>query len=282
VKVLAFLATAVLVPLLVNEFTDWLPWFAERLVCAATRALPAAARPRYTDEWLADLDATPGRLSKLAVALRILVRAPVTASIVGGAWPFRFTGKRVLDVVVAGSALVVSLPVIASLALALKATDRGPVFSRHVRIGEGGKPFNLLSFRTMAVDAQASTALKVGRHPEVIWIDQRRDPRVTPFGGWMRRWSLDGLPQLLNVLSGSMSLVGPRPLPPAVVAEPGDHERRDLSSKPGITGLWQVSGRADGSWDEMIRLDNRYVKNRSLPLDLMILWRTFSAIWRRR
>ena len=106
----------------------------------------------------------------------------------------------------------------------------------------------------------------------------RRDPRITRAGAWLRRWSLDELPQLLNVLVGTMSLVGPRPALPVEVAEYGDHMRRRLVVKPGITGLWQVSGRSDLSWDEAERLDVRYVENWSLALDLQILWKTLSAV----
>ena len=106
----------------------------------------------------------------------------------------------------------------------------------------------------------------------------RRDPRITRAGAWLRRWSLDELPQLLNVLVGTMSLVGPRPALPVEVADYGDHMRRRLVVKPGITGLWQVSGRSDLSWDEAERLDVRYVENWSLALDLQILWKTLSAV----
>jgi lipopolysaccharide/colanic/teichoic acid biosynthesis glycosyltransferase len=108
----------------------------------------------------------------------------------------------------------------------------------------------------------------------------RKDPRVTPVGAWLRRWSVDEVPQLINVLCGSMSLVGPRPALPAEAALYGDHVRRRLMVKPGITGLWQVNGRSDLSWDESVRLDVRYVENWSLMLDLQILWKTGSAVVR--
>jgi lipopolysaccharide/colanic/teichoic acid biosynthesis glycosyltransferase len=108
----------------------------------------------------------------------------------------------------------------------------------------------------------------------------RRDPRVTTAGSWLRRYSLDELPQLFNVLVGDMSLVGPRPALPAEAAQYGDSMRRRLVVKPGITGLWQVNGRSDLPWDEAVRLDLRYVENWSLALDLQILWKTWSAVIR--
>jgi lipopolysaccharide/colanic/teichoic acid biosynthesis glycosyltransferase len=108
----------------------------------------------------------------------------------------------------------------------------------------------------------------------------RRDPRVTSTGAWLRRWSLDELPQLLNVLRGDMSLVGPRPALPEEAARYGHHVRRRLAVKPGLTGLWQVSGRSDLPWDEAVRLDLRYVENWSFALDLQILWKTGSAVLR--
>jgi lipopolysaccharide/colanic/teichoic acid biosynthesis glycosyltransferase len=113
-----------------------------------------------------------------------------------------------------------------------------------------------------------------------VMFKMRRDPRVTTAGAWLRRWSLDELPQLFNVLVGDMSLVGPRPALPQEAALYGDHVRRRLVVKPGITGLWQVNGRADLSWDESVRLDLRYVENWSFALDLQILWNTWSAVLR--
>ena len=108
----------------------------------------------------------------------------------------------------------------------------------------------------------------------------RKDPRITKVGTWLRRWSLDELPQLLNVVRGDMSLVGPRPALPDEAARYGDYVRRRLVVKPGLTGLWQVNGRSDLSWEESVRLDLRYVENWSLVLDLQILWKTLSAVWR--
>ena len=172
-------------------------------------------------------------------------------------------------------------PLFTAIAFAIKITDWGPVFFRQTRIGKDGEPFMLWVFRTMVVDAEArKEQLQRLNDGHGVLFKMRRDPRITRVGGWLRRWSLDELPQLLNVLAGTMSLVGPRPALPVEVAEYGDHMRRRLVVKPGITGLWQVSGRSDLSWDEAVRLDVRYVENWSLALDLQILGKTLSAVTR--
>jgi exopolysaccharide biosynthesis polyprenyl glycosylphosphotransferase len=189
--------------------------------------------------------------------------------------------KGVFDRISAALALVVLAPLFTVIALAIKITDGGPVFFRQTRIGKDGEPFTLWKFRTMVVDAEARKAdLQRVNDGHGVLFKMRRDPRITRAGGWLRRCSLDELPQLLNVLAGTMSLVGPRPALPAEVAEYGDHMRRRLVVKPGITGLWQVSGRSDLSWDEAERLDVRYVENWSLALDLQVLWKTLSAVTR--
>jgi lipopolysaccharide/colanic/teichoic acid biosynthesis glycosyltransferase len=133
----------------------------------------------------------------------------------------------------------------------------------------------------MVVDAEQRKAeLATLNEGAGVLFKMRKDPRVTKAGGWLRRYSLDELPQLINVLIGDMSLVGPRPALPQEAALYGDHVRRRLAVKPGLTGLWQVSGRSDLSWDESVRLDLRYVENWSFVLDLQILWKTASAVLR--
>jgi exopolysaccharide biosynthesis polyprenyl glycosylphosphotransferase len=189
--------------------------------------------------------------------------------------------KGMFDKAAAAVALLLVAPLFAVIALAIKVTDGGPVFFRQTRVGRDGEPFTLWKFRTMVVDAEVRKAQLQGLNEgHGVLFKVRRDPRITKAGGWLRRWSLDELPQLLNVLVGTMSLVGPRPALPAEVADYGNHMRRRLVVKPGITGLWQVSGRSDLSWDEAERLDVRYVENWSLALDLQILWKTLSAVTR--
>jgi lipopolysaccharide/colanic/teichoic acid biosynthesis glycosyltransferase len=124
------------------------------------------------------------------------------------------------------------------------------------------------------------TELTASNDHDGVLFKMRKDPRITKVGSWLRRWSLDELPQLVNVVRGDMSLVGPRPALPDEAARYGDYVRRRLVVKPGLTGLWQVNGRSDLSWEESVRLDLRYVENWSLVLDLQILWKTLSAVWR--
>ena len=160
--------------------------------------------------------------------------------------------------------------------------DRGPALFTQIRVGKDGHVFKIYKFRTMVVDAEQHRAqLLASNDSDGVLFKLRKDPRVTAFGAHLRRWSIDELPQLVNVLLGDMSLVGPRPAVPDEVARYADHVRRRLVVKPGLTGLWQVNGRSDLSWDESVRLDLRYVENWSFALDLQILWKTISAILRR-
>jgi exopolysaccharide biosynthesis polyprenyl glycosylphosphotransferase len=187
--------------------------------------------------------------------------------------------KAVFDRAAAGLALIVLAPLFVVLAMAIRLDDQGPVFFRQTRVGRVGQTFGLFKFRTMVVDAeQRKLELEALNEGAGVLFKMRKDPRVTNVGAMLRRWSLDELPQLFNVLIGDMSLVGPRPALPREVARYGDHMRRRLAVKPGITGLWQVSGRSGLSWEEAFRLDLRYVDNWSIVLDLQILWKTFSAV----
>lgn len=189
--------------------------------------------------------------------------------------------KGLFDRAAAGAALLLLAPVFAALAVAVKAVDGGPVFFRQTRVGKDGAHFPLVKFRTMvpAAEEMKCGLLGANEHDGVLF-KMRADPRVTSVGAWLRRYSLDELPQLVNVVRGEMSLVGPRPPLPEEVARYGRDVRRRLVVKPGMTGLWQVSGRSDLSWEESVRLDLRYVENWSLTLDVQILWKTWSAVIR--
>jgi len=192
-------------------------------------------------------------------------------------------GKRIIkalfDRASAGLALLLLAPVFAVVAVAVRCTDPGPAFFRQTRVGRNGRVFTLYKFRTMVADAEHQKALLAAlNEADGALFKIRRDPRVTRAGALLRRWSLDELPQLFNVLRGDMSLVGPRPALPEETAHYGGHMRRRLAVKPGITGLWQVNGRSDLPWDEAVRLDVRYVENWSFALDLQILWKTGSAV----
>jgi exopolysaccharide biosynthesis polyprenyl glycosylphosphotransferase len=191
--------------------------------------------------------------------------------------------KGALDRSVALAALVVLAPVFAVLALAVRLSGPGPVLYRQERVGLGGRHFEMLKFRSMVADADQQVAsLSDGNDADGLLFKMRQDPRVTPVGRWLRRLSLDELPQLVNVLTGSMSLVGPRPPLPREVARYDTSVSRRLLVKPGLTGLWQISGRSDLPWEEAVRLDLRYVENWSLTLDLSILRKTFAAVLQSR
>jgi lipopolysaccharide/colanic/teichoic acid biosynthesis glycosyltransferase len=186
--------------------------------------------------------------------------------------------KRVLDVVGATVLLLLLAPVLALVALALLAEPRGPVLFRQERIGRHGRSFAMWKFRTMVADAERlrGSLVTLSRDPD--WLDLDFDPRVTRFGRVLRASSVDELPQLVNVLRGEMSLVGPRPLMPVDHARVPPWARRRDDVPPGITGLWQVAGRTSLSFTEMLRLDCRYVDTWSVGRDLLILVRTVPAV----
>ena len=188
--------------------------------------------------------------------------------------------KRALDVIVAGAALMALSPVFLLIAV-LVSRDGGSVFFRQVRVGRGGRAFGFYKFRSMVVDAEAHRLALAARNDhgqECVTFKMRRDPRVTAVGGFLRRTSLDELPQLWNVLKGDMSLVGPRPAIPAEVALYTPAQRGRLAVKPGLTGIWQVSGRAELPFEEQVRLDLDYIARRSIWLDLSLLARTVPAV----
>lgn len=191
----------------------------------------------------------------------------------------RFT-KRAFDFAFALMAVIALSPLMVAVALAIKLTSRGPVFYRAERIGKNGQPFLMLKFRTMVNDADAQVADLLA-HNEVaggVLFKMRDDPRVTRVGRWLRRFSIDELPQFLNVLAQDMSVVGPRPpLRREVETYDGKISRR-LLVKPGITGLWQVSGRSTLSWQQSVRLDLSYIENWSMSGDLVIVFKTLRAV----
>jgi exopolysaccharide biosynthesis polyprenyl glycosylphosphotransferase len=190
--------------------------------------------------------------------------------------------KDLFDRCVAAAVLILLFPLMVVLGVTIRLHDRGSALFTQTRVGKDGRVFRIYKFRTMVVDAEKRRAeLLPDNDHDGILFKLRRDPRVTAVGAHLRRWSVDELPQLLNVLLGEMSLVGPRPALPAEAAEYADHVRRRLVVKPGLTGLWQVSGRSDLSWEESVRLDLRYVENWSFALDLQIMWKTISALVRR-
>ena len=201
-----------------------------------------------------------------------------------------FTGpklvfKTAIDLAGGIALVLLASPVLLVVGALIKLHDRGPVFFFQERVGINGRSFRMVKFRSMVVDAEDRLAQVIAEtEPGADGVDRgvlfkaENDPRITPIGRFIRRFSIDELPQLFNVIGGQMSLVGPRPPLPREVALYGDDVRRRLLVKPGMTGLWQVSGRSDLSWEESVRFDLYYVENWSVLGDLMILWRTVRAV----
>jgi exopolysaccharide production protein ExoY len=191
--------------------------------------------------------------------------------------------KRVADIVIAGIVLFVLSPLFVLTALLVRCLGPGPVFFGHERIGCGGRTFRCLKFRTMRRDAEQVLRSVLEADPALAreWHETRKlrcDPRITRIGRVLREYSLDELPQLINVIRGEMSLVGPRPVVAAELARYGQRAAHYLSARPGITGLWQISGRSDTSYTQRVELDSRYVREWSFANDVTILVRTIPAV----
>jgi len=216
-----------------------------------------------------------------AVQLNHIAEMPVIEYGTWGTSPSTMAIKRAADVVLSAAGIVILAPLMLVIALAVRLTSRGPALFRQVRAGRDGKPFKILKFRTMCRDAEE-------RISEVISPDEltepmfklRKDPRVTKVGRFLRRASLDELPQLINVLRGDMSLVGPRPEELWLVDRYGETQRFRLQMRPGMTGPMQVHGRGELNFQERLAVEREYVENYSIRKDLKILLRTVSIIWR--
>jgi lipopolysaccharide/colanic/teichoic acid biosynthesis glycosyltransferase len=189
------------------------------------------------------------------------------------------TAKRVMDVAFVVMGLLAIWPLLVMVALAIKLESRGPVFFVQSRVGKDGRLFGMVKFRSMVANAEAlRDAVLASSDRDGLCFKAKDDPRITRVGRVLRRTSLDELPQLWNVLIGQMSLVGPRPALPAEVAAYPAAAMERLAVLPGITGLWQVSGRADVSFDDMVALDVDYVRNHGVRRDVQILWRTVGVV----
>ncbi|KQO97532.1 sugar transferase [Leifsonia sp. Leaf264] len=194
---------------------------------------------------------------------------------------WRHVYKRAFDVLFAATALLVLAPVLVGVAIWIRLDSSGPAIFRQERCGRNGEKFEMLKFRSMVVTAEDDLAgLLDGNDGNGVLFKLRNDPRVTRAGRWLRKFSLDELPQFWNVLIGDMSIVGPRPPLQSEADVYEDDVRRRLFIKPGLTGLWQISGRSDLSWEESVRLDLYYVENWSLTGDLIIIWRTIHTVIR--
>ena len=189
--------------------------------------------------------------------------------------------KRALDIVGAGIGLALCLPLFLIVAAGIRLTSPGPAFLKQTRVGKDGKTFSLFKFRSMYVDAEARRAELEARNQhgsDGVTFKMRRDPRITPFGRILRKSSIDELPQLWNILIGDMSLVGPRPPMPKEVERYTPAQWRRLAAKPGLTCLWQISGRNEVSFQDWMKLDLNYIDNWSLLLDLKILLKTVPVV----
>lgn len=266
-------------------------------VAGAVAACRADAVAVTTEPQPGDLTALVGELAGSDVAVLV---APAIADVAGPRTVVRdvaglpllhvaeptFSGpqrvaKEVFDRVGAALALCALAPVFLVIAAAVRLDTPGPVFFTQTRVGRDGRRFSMVKFRTMVVDADRLLAeLEDRNEADGLLFKMRADPRVTRTGRFLRRYSLDELPQILNVVRGEMSMVGPRPPLPAEVERYEHHVSRRLLVKPGITGLWQVSGRSDLPWDEAVRLDLYYVHHWSPTMDLTIMAKTFSAVVR--
>ncbi|MBO9532700.1 MAG: sugar transferase [Solirubrobacteraceae bacterium] len=235
------------------------------------RGVRVRIAPATTDVLIRRAEFVPGSATPL-----FEVRAPVFEG-------FDFWTKRAFDLVVASLLIVILAPFMAVIFTLIKLDSRGPLFYRSRRPGLGGVPFDCLKLRTMVVGAdQMQSTLEQDNEADGPLFKIRSDPRVTRIGAFLRRLSLDELPQLLNVIRGEMSLVGPRPLPDRDFEQLTDRHRRRYEVLPGMTGLWQISGRSDLTFDELVRLDFQYLEAWSISLDLAIMAKTIPAVLRSR
>jgi len=228
-------------------------------------------------ESLTDYGASTANAPKIVQAFpeQFPARSPLAA--LGG------VRKRVLDIFLIVCFMPLTVPLILALMVLVKASDGGAVFFAHRRVGFGGKQFNCWKFRTMVENGDRILADYLARNPQerLLWETQRKlkdDPRITPLGAIMRKLSLDELPQLWNILRGEMSIVGPRPVVMDELALYGNCVRHYLRTRPGLTGLWQVSGRSFTTYRYRVLLDRTYVTRWSVPLDLWIIARTIPAV----
>lgn len=260
----------------------------EHKVADVVIAIPMIARPtlldliRRCDEARLEVVLVPS-LADLATArgpIHYLGEVPVLPARGEAIQGFERFAKRAFDFVLASIALVVLSPVFLVLSILIRLDSRGPAFYRQERVGRGGKPFTMYKLRSMVTDAEARRAEleSLNESQDGVTFKLRNDPRITRVGRWLRRFSLDELPQFWNVVKGDMSLVGPRPPLVSEVELYGHWVRKRLEATPGLTGLWQVSGRSEIGFNKMVELDLFYIEHWSFALDLQILLRTIPAV----
>jgi len=270
-------AAAACVNLILTECFDWLPWLAKRILHAAALHLPPKYRQRYEDEWLGELDSIPGlRVSRLAFSLRVFFSATATMRAISPETRLYFStpAKRLVDFSFACLVLVLLMPMFLVIGLAIKLTSAGPIFIKERHLGFEGETFDVIGFST--------TASVVGSANLTSRPSNLRPVRVTTIGRLLRKLSLDELPQFINVMKGDMSLVGPRPLLAKEAAYLKDWHNARHAVRPGITGLWQVRWDEGRSFDDMVRLDLRYMQDSSAGRDIRIMLGTVRAALRSR
>lgn len=275
---------AAIVNLLLAECFDWLPWASRRIIHCAARHLPPEYRTRYENEWLAELDAIPGlRVSRLAFAVRVFLSSSDTRDAISPGVRIYFSTpmKRLADLAFGGVMLAVLVPLFAAIALAIKLTSSGSVLCGQESVGFEETRFQLLRFRT-ACSVAASSAGHGAESAQATTPRWTKNRGLTRVGRFLRMCSLDELPQIFNVLRGDMSLIGPRPLPTDDNELLEDWHRRRHIVRPGITGLWQIDGSSSLTFDDMVRLDLRYIEDWSLRQELSIFARTVTAVFSKR
>jgi lipopolysaccharide/colanic/teichoic acid biosynthesis glycosyltransferase len=275
---------AALSRLIADDIRAWVPRLVEIVIARAIKNLPADIRERYHEEWLSNVSEVPGDLSKLIYSLGVLPAS----------WQMRGIARRAtqgasassdgitgaFDVFFAAILLILASPIFLFVNLANLFSD-GPLFFAHPRIGHKGRMFPCLKFRTMVVDGDRILNQALACNPALAaeWAETgklKNDPRVTSIGRFLRATSLEELPQLINVIRRQMSLVGPRPIVQSEVKFYGEEIEHYYSTRPGITGLWQIAGKSNDSYINRVRLDVWYAKNRSFWLYLSVLIRLFS------
>ena len=238
----------------------------------------------YAETGAVEVRASDEVVSRIVLPNCVALRAEAPAGPRPGRLPVadyaESMAKRAFDLVVGLCILLFALPVLAAISLAIWIEDRGPVFFRQQRGGKDGRPFGFLKFRSMVLDAEAQKARlqRFNESQDGVIFNLRRDPRITRVGRFIRRTSLDELPQIFHVISGQMSLVGPRPHPIAEVEDYSREDRDRLAMKPGITCLWQIMGRSDLAFGQQMILDRLYIQHQTLWLDIKILAKTIPAV----
>ena len=269
-----------------DEMKAWSSWLSRAMRRRAVARLPEKFRTRYDEEWESATDETPGEILKLVYSVGLLMaavnirRAALKGSSGALAHPFSFFFKRVFDTVFSALTLILLAPLVLAIALAVKLESRGPVFYTSERIGKKGVVFRAIKFRTMVCDADA-------RRTEIVHMNDGDDvalkvpngPRVTLTGRFLRKYSLDELPQYINVLRGEMSIVGPRPPLVGEVRKYDLNQLRRLDVTPGITGLWQVRRHEDTTTVGDDSLDVAYIDKWSIWLDFKIILRTIRVVF---